>query len=166
MLVRALATICLLGVVPAHAADGCAGFAWPVSADLRLLSQADRVISGETVGVSPPRAYRVQMTEAAKADFAAAPGRPFAPGARAGTLRFLARAGLYQFTMADRIGIDLVQDGRTLPAAGVSSAPRCLGARRSVRFVLSDGPALIQLSGARSRTAAIAVTRDPIGASR
>lgn len=161
-----LAALLLAGSANAAETGGCAKFKWPVEADMRLLAQADRVASGATVDVSPPKAYRIAMVEADKADFAVAPEKPFAPGAPAGTLKFAARAGLYQFTTTDRLWIDIVQDGKTLPGAGFSGVLDCDGARKSVRFELSDGPALIQFSGSPARTTAIAITRDPAGANR
>ena len=166
--VRLLAAALLVGALPAHAAEtgGCGAFAWPIEADKALLSKAERTPSGATIDVSAPKAFRIEMTTADKADFAVAPGRPPAPGAPAGTLTFTARAGLYQFTMTDRVWIDLVQAGRSLPEAGFSGVLDCDGARKSVRFELADGPVLIQLSGSPARTTAIAITRDPAGANR
>jgi len=168
MRAAAALVVALLPAFPASAEEtgGCGKFKWPIEADMTLIASAGRVASGETVDASGPRAWRVEMVEAEKADFVVAPEKPFPPGAPAGTLKFEAKAGLYQFTTTDRLWIDLVQDGKALPGAGFSGVLDCDGARKSVRFELKDGPALIQFSGSPARTTAISITRDPAGASR
>lgn len=145
----------------ARAEGGCGRFAWPIEADAALLSQAERVDSGATVDVAAPKAVRVLLVDSAKVGYELPPEKPAAPAAPGGTLRFEAKAGLYQLTMTDRVWLDVVQAGRKLDERAFSGAPDCDGARKSVRFELGDGPTLIQFSGSPSRTVAISVTRAP-----
>lgn len=158
-----LACLALLLATPASAAEtgGCDKFARPIADDKALLAGPEMVESGAAVDVSTPKAVRVVMVEADKAGFAAPPSRPQPPAAPGGVLRFEARAGLYQFTMTDRVWVDVVQNGRALPEGSFSGVLDCDGARKSVRFELADGPAIVQLSGSPARTVAIAITRAP-----
>ena len=159
----ALACLALLLSTPVTAAEtgGCEKFAWPIADDKALLADPVMVESGAVVDVSSPKAVRVVMVEADKAGFAASPSRPQPPAAPGGVVRFEAEAGLYQFTMTDRVWIDVVQDGKALPEGDFSGVLDCDGARKSVRFDLDDGPTVVQLSGSPARTVAIAITRAP-----
>lgn len=149
------------GAAFAAETGGCGKFAWPIEGDIALLAAAERVESGATIEAAAPKAVRVELTDAAKAGFVVPPSRAPAPDAPGGIVRFEATAGLYQFTMTDRVWIDVVQDGKTLGEAGFSGVLDCDGARKSVRFDLADGPAVVQLSGSPARTTAIAITRAP-----
>lgn len=160
---RALAAALMLVALPASAAEtgGCGAFAWPIEADKALLAAAGRVESGARIDVAAPSAVRVELVAADKAGFELAPTKPAASAALAGTLRFEAAAGLYQITTTDRVWLDMAQGGKALPEAGFSGVLDCDGARKSVRFELSDGPAVLQISNAPARTVAVAITRAP-----
>lgn len=148
---------------PALAAEtgGCGAFAWPIGADMALLANAERVPSGAAIDVAAPKAVRVELVAGDKAVFEVPPQKPSPPAAPAGALRFTATAGLYQITTTDRVWLDLAQGGKALPEAGFSGVLDCDGARKSVRFVLSDGPATLQISGSPARTVGVAITRAP-----
>lgn len=146
---------------PARAEGGCDRFAWPIAQDAALLAEAERVDSGATIDVSTPKAVRVLLVDPASAGYELPPEKPAAPAAPGGTLRFEAKAGLYQLTMTDRVWLDVVQAGRKLDGKAFSGSPDCDGARKSMRFELGDGPATLQFSDSPSRSVAIAITRGP-----
>lgn len=152
-----------LAAAPALAAEtgGCGAFAWPIEPDKALLAAAPMAENGARLDLSRPAAVRLVLTDAAKAGFDLPPGKPAAPAAPAGVLRFEARTGAYQITMTERVWIDVVQAGKRLDEAGFSGVLDCEGARKSVRFELQDGPATVQISGSPSRTVGIAVTALP-----
>ncbi|GLK55005.1 hypothetical protein JOD31_002165 [Methylopila capsulata] len=152
-----------LAAAPALAAEtgGCGAFAWPIEPDKALLAAAPMAESGARLDLPRPAAVRLVLTDAAKAGFELPPGKPAAPSAPAGVLRFEARTGLYQITTTERVWIDAAQAGRLLDEVGFSGVLDCEGARKSVRFQLQDGPATIQISGSPSRTLGIAVTALP-----
>ncbi|RXF70338.1 hypothetical protein [Hansschlegelia zhihuaiae] len=154
---------CVMTPLCASAAEtgGCGKFAWPIDADKALLAAAEQIESGAALETKTPKAVRIVMVDAAKAGFEVPPSRPPAPDAPGGVLRFEAEAGVYQFTMTDRVWIDVVQNGKALEEAGFSGVLDCDGARKSVRFELDDGPVTVQLSGSPARTTAIAITRSP-----
>lgn len=160
---RSLPGLCLAALLAggASAAEtgGCGKFKWPIEADIALLAAAERVPSGAMLDVARPTGVRLEMVDAEKAGFEIPPEKPFAPGAPAGVLRFEAKAGLYQVTTTDRVWFDVVQEGKTMEDADFSGVLDCDGARKSMRFRLKDGPALLQLSGSPARTTAVAVTR-------
>lgn len=161
--VAVAAAVAAPGVAAAAETGGCGKFAWPVDADMTLIAAAPMVESGATLDATRPTGARVVMVDADKAGFAAPPTRPAAPDAPAGVVSFEAKAGLYQFTVTDRVWLDVVQDGRALPEAGFSGVLDCDGARKSVRFELKDGRTTVQFSGSPARTVAVAITRDPPG---
>ncbi|WP_020187173.1 hypothetical protein [Methylopila sp. 73B] len=158
-----LALVAALAALPALAAEtgGCGAFAWPIEPDKALLAAAPVGDSGGRLDLTRPAAVRLVLTNAAKAGFELPPGRPAAPAAPAGVLRFEAKAGLHQITTTERVWIDVVQAGKRLDEAGFSGVLDCEGARKSVRFQLQEGPATIQISGSPSRTVGIAVTALP-----
>ena len=159
----ALALLAALAASPAPAAEtgGCGAFAWPIEPDKALLAAAPMADSGARLDLSRSAAVRLVLTDAAEAGFDLPPGKPAAPAAPAGALRFEARAGLYQITTTERVWLDVVQGGERLDEADFSGVLDCEGARKSVRFQLQDGPATIQISGSPSRTIGIAVTALP-----
>jgi hypothetical protein len=162
-IVRSLAVVAFFGACAGALArdEDCAGFAWPIEADAALIARAELIDSGATLDLAVPKGVRVVLVDPAEAGFRVPPAKPFAPSAPGGTLRFEAEAGIYQFTMTDRVWLDVVQAGRKIEQAAFSGAPDCDGARKSIRFRLEDGPALIQLSSSPARTTAIAITRSP-----
>ncbi|MDR4306945.1 hypothetical protein IHQ68_09975 [Chelatococcus sambhunathii] len=145
----------------AEETGGCGKFKWPIEADKALLATAERVPSGTQLDVSGPKGVRVELVDADKAGFEVQPEKPYPPGAPAGVLRFEVRAGVYQITTTDRLWFDVVQDGKLAEGAEFSGVLDCDGARKSVRFRLKDGPALLQLSGSPARTTAVAISRMP-----
>jgi len=158
-----LALLAALAAAPALAAEtgGCGAFAWPIEPDKALLAAAPMAETGARLDLSRPAAVRLVLTDVAKAGFELPPGKPAAAPAPAGALRFEARTGAYQITTTERVWIDVVQAGKRLDEAGFSGVLDCEGARKSVRFLLQDGPATVQISGSPSRTVGIAVTALP-----
>lgn len=138
---------------------GCGKFEWPIEADRALLAAAERVPSGTRLDVSRPKGVRVELVDSDKAGFEVQPEKPYPPGAPAGVLRFEAKAGVYQITTTDRLWFDVVQEGKLADGSDFSGVLDCDGARKSVRFKLKDGPALLQLSGSPARTTAVAISR-------
>ncbi|WP_271202072.1 hypothetical protein [Methylopila turkensis] len=152
----------LLAVGPALAGDAepCSGFAWDVRADIAAVAAAEMTPSGSEIRPAPATAVRLLLVDAGKAGFALPPEQAQSPAAPAGTLRFVARAGVWRVTTTERLWFDVVQDGRSAKPLGFSGDPTCEGARKSVRFELKDGPATLQVSGSPSRTVGVAVTAE------
>ncbi len=154
-----LLAVLLAGPALGAETGGCGKFKWPIDADKALLAAAERVPSGTRLDLASPKGVRIELVDADKAGFEVQPEKPFAPGAPAGVLRFDARAGVYQITTTDRLWFDVAQDGKLAEGGDFSGVLDCDGARKSVRFRLKDGPALLQLSGSPARTTAVAISR-------
>ena len=65
--------------------------------------------------------------------------------------------GEIQFSLSDEAWIDVVQDGKTVKSAAFSGVKTCPGIRKSVRFKLAGGAAIVQFSGARKPDLKVAV---------
>ena len=150
----------VLLAAPAGAAQtgGCGAFAWPIAADLELLAQPRWVKSGASADVAGPVGFRLELKEDASADFVLPPQRRSAPRSQGGTLRFEARPGVYQITLTETAWTDLVQDGQALPPTEFSGVTDCEGARKTLRYELSAGPATLQISNAPGRSIGLALT--------
>ncbi|HVI29700.1 hypothetical protein [Hansschlegelia sp.] len=149
-----------LMAAPAGAAQtgGCGAFAWPIAPDLKLLAQPRWVESGASVDVAAPIGLRLGLKDDASADFALPPQRTPAPRSQGGILRFEAKAGVYQITLTEAAWTDLVQDGRALQPTEFSGVLDCEGARKTLRYELSAGPATLQISNAPGRSIGVALT--------
>lgn len=152
------AVLALMIAAPATAAEtgGCGAFKWPVEADIALLAKPQWIDAGATIDASAPVGLRVAL----KADpaFDMPPERAPAPAAAGGLLRFEAKAGVYQITLSEPAWTDLLQDGRALRPKAFSGVKDCDGARKSLRYDLAAGPAVLQISNAPGRSIGLAVT--------
>ena len=149
-----------LMAAPAGAAEtgGCGAFAWPIASDLKLLAQPRWVESGASVDVAAPTGLRLRLKDGVSADFVLPPQRTPAPRSQGGILRFMARAGVYQITLTEAAWTDLAQDGRAVQPTEFSGVSDCEGARKTLRYELSAGPATLQISNAPGRSIGVALT--------
>ncbi|MET0314034.1 MAG: hypothetical protein ABW275_06530 [Hansschlegelia sp.] len=149
-----------IAVSPASAVEtgGCGKFKWPVEADIALLANAKNLKSGGRLDVSAPVAVHLVLGPVADAGFDLPPERAPAATAAAGVARFDAQAGVYQVTLTDAAWTDLVQNGRPLKPLGFSGVSDCEGARKSLRYELSAGPATLQVSNSPTRVIGVAIS--------
>jgi hypothetical protein len=155
-----LALAAVLIATPAAAAEtgGCGAFKWPITADIALLEAATWRDSGATIALDGPVGLRLKLGPLDAAGFALPPERAPAPAAQNGSLRFEAKPGTYQFTLTEPAWTDLVQDGASLKPSEFSGVKDCDGARKSLRYDLKAGPAVLQISNAPGRSVGVAIT--------
>ncbi|SFO30671.1 hypothetical protein SAMN03159463_01577 [Mesorhizobium sp. NFR06] len=147
----------LAGTSFAMAGDaGCDAFKWPVTREQSLFPAAPAAQSGATLAVG--QAVDFSLAAVDTISFDVPPGRAPASGtfgAKASVL--VPPEGELQFSLSDEAWIDVVQDGHVVKPAGFSGVKTCPGIRKSVRFKLAGGAAIIQLSGAKKADLKVAV---------
>ena len=148
----------LLGLTSAAMADdpGCASFKWPVSREQALLPAAPAAQSGTDIAVGA--AADLTLVPADTVHFAIAPERAPAAGTFGATANVMVPPqGEIQVTLSDEAWIDVVQNGQAAHSLDFSGVKTCPGIRKSVRFKLMGGAAIIQLSGAKKADLKMAV---------
>ena len=98
----------------------------------------------------PGKAARVTLLPVARLRFAAPPEHAPAAGSRGALIALeVTKPGGYTVALGTAAWIDLVRDGKPIASTGHQHGPACSGIRKLVRFDLTPGRYLIQLSGAK-----------------
>jgi hypothetical protein len=144
----------------AGAQTPCEQFAWPVQREIEWLNSTNLpvVSSGATVASDGP--FMLVLEPTSSVHYLVAPERtPKTANTLGGvvTIRAPTRPGMYQVTLGDEAWIDVVQNGRLVGSTAFTGKVGCKGVRKSVRFEISSGPVIIQISGAVSERLAVAV---------
>ncbi|NNM71015.1 hypothetical protein [Enterovirga aerilata] len=140
---------------PAAAQDRCADFAWPLTRERTLLSEAPAAENGATLPFGEAR--RIAAVPLAQAGLHAPPERG-GPDIRAAHVQVDGAPARIQVTLSDDAWVDVVQGGRHLRSLGSTGHRGCPGLRKSVRFDTGGAPFAVQVSGPDLREMAIAVT--------
>lgn len=141
-----------LGAPAARAAEGqgCSGGAWPLDAARAALDAAhDQVANGAELPAAEGQVL-LQLVPLSDAKLPYPPAR--LPAETANFAGFLllpapAVAGRIEVSLSEAGWIDLVQDGKTVPAAAFTGVKGCPGVRKSVRFEVTQRPLVLQVSG-------------------
>lgn len=152
----ALALPLLLLATPVWADDdACAKFKWSV-AHARALFAAPAPLAATGALTIGDKGYRVAL-----ADDLALPVPPErAPKAGTHEARLtiaVAKSGVYQITLSDEGWIDVAQNGALVKSSAFSGQKGCPGVRKSVRFPLTAGEAVAQISNVDATTLDVAV---------
>ncbi|MBA4789685.1 MAG: hypothetical protein H2042_08315 [Rhizobiales bacterium] len=144
---------------PGAAAAGCLDGRWPLereSAALAAPPDGGMLEAGARVQAEP-----FQMLTLALAPPAEPPAQPPAKGGpNSGYILLKVEVpGLYQVTLPQAAWIDVVQQGQMLPAAAFTPAKDCPGVRKSVRFALKGGAALLRISRAEGTRISFVLSR-------
>lgn len=157
LILFALSTTTALAAEP----SGCAAFKWPADRERASLNASDRtqLASGQTLDALPNRAIVLSLKPAAEASLPKSPERSSAPERFAGFVRIkqVGNAGAYTVALSTPAWIDAVQGEHGLKPSGFSGATNCEGVRKLVRYQLSAGELLLQISGVSSETIALAI---------
>jgi hypothetical protein len=158
----------LLAGTPAHAAGtgGCDSFAWPLAAELALVKAGDAtpVASGSQLDLLPAKAVALKLAPQASVALLATPsGKPkqLPETAFAGTVTVgsLEHEGLYQVSLSGPGWIDVVQNGAALASVAHTGKSDCDGIRKSVRFMLGQGPVGVQITNAPSDAITVVIRK-------
>jgi tungstate transport system substrate-binding protein len=127
----------------------CQQFAWPLDREISLFAMPDlqTVETGSTPSAMQP-GFILRLEPQQKVSFVERPERGMRfEGANAGVVSLsIQRAGLYQVTLSADAWIDLIQDNHPLRSLGSTGRRNCPAVRKSVRFHLHSGSAVLQLS--------------------
>ncbi|RXH21449.1 MULTISPECIES: hypothetical protein [Bradyrhizobium] len=140
--------------------SGCDKFKWPIERERAALSAPDRaqLASGSEQAVLPSSAITLGLVTPGEARLPAPPERAPKGGTFAGfTSVKSAKAGLYTISLSIGAWIDVVQDGHVLKPVAFSGATDCSGIRKTVKYELSSQPFVLQVSGAKENSIAIAI---------
>lgn len=147
---RLIIALSLLSSAPAWAAEqgGCDKFKWPVDQTRAALAAQDRTRIASGDGLQIPTAATLDLKRHTKAGLPISPERKPREGSFAGFVSFKAppKAGAYTVNLTSRAWIDVVQNDVRLKPIDHSGATSCKGLRKSVKYDLSAGPFVVQVS--------------------
>ncbi|GAB1718042.1 MAG: hypothetical protein NTAFB05_30840 [Nitrobacter sp.] len=146
----------LIATTPAFAADpvGCDKFKWPMEKEIALLiaPSLPKLAKGAETP-PPPAAVTMTLSPISEAVLPKPPERQQKPGSYAGFVRAdVPSAGLYVVTISEYGWIDVIRNDAYLKVNSFGGVTGCAGVRKSVRYELSAGPVIIQVSGAAKNT--------------
>ncbi len=154
----------LLGAAPAWAAEepsGCDKFKWPIERERAALTAPDRakLVSGNELAALPSGGITLALVAPADAKLPSPPERAPKEGTFAGftSVKVAPKAGLYAISLSAGGWVDVVQDGHFLKPKAFSGAADCDGIRKTMKYELSAGPFVLQVSGIRENSVSIAI---------
>jgi hypothetical protein len=154
----------LLGTAPAWAAEepsGCDKFKWGIERERAALTATDRVKldSGAEIVVPPSSGMTLGLRPPGDARLPAPPERAAREGTFAGfaSFRGAPNAGTYTISLSAGGWVDLLQDGHFLKPKAFSGATDCNGIRKIMKYEISAGPFVLQVSGSGEDSISIAI---------
>ena len=130
---------------------GCDKFKWDVTRERAALAKADapKLASGSDLTATLSQAVVLTLQSPADAKLPSPPERAPKPDTFAGfgTVKAIPANGVYSISLSAPAWIDVLQDGSFLKPKAFSGVTGCDGIRKTVKFDLAAGPAIIQISG-------------------
>ena len=144
---------------PAVADDACSTFKWPIAREKAAFAAPGLPMVSSGGPMSTGGAARLTLLPQGSVVYAVKPAKAPRQSPAFGAEVTLAAppATVLQVTLSDDAWVDVVQNGRTLRSTGFSGKTGCPGIRKSVRFTLVPGPAVIAISDAPKATLDVAV---------
>lgn len=159
-----LIALLLLGAAPAWAAEepsGCDKFKWPIERERAALTAPDRakLASGSEQAALPSSGITLALVPPADTKLPSPPERAPKEGTFAGftSVKGAPKAGLYTISLSAGGWVDVVQDGHFLKPKAFSGATDCDGIRKTMKYELSAGPFMLQVSGTKDNSVSIAI---------
>jgi hypothetical protein len=135
---------------------GCEAFKWPVTREQALFAAAPEAQPGVALAVG--EAVDLRLAAVDTISFAVPPTRAPVAGTFGATASVIVPPeGQLQISLSREAWVDVIQDGHASKSIGYSGVKTCQGIRKSVRFKLSAGPAILQFSGAGKADIKVAV---------
>jgi hypothetical protein len=154
----------LLAAAPAWAAEepsGCDKFKWNIDHERAALTAPDRakLASGAELAALPSTGMILALTAPGDARLPTPPERAPKEGTFSGfaNVKAVPKAGLYTISMSAGAWVDVVQDGHFLKPKAFSGATDCDGIRKTMKYELSAGPFVLQVSGTKEDSISIAI---------
>jgi len=148
----AAATLSVLAAnASAHAdeASACDKFKWSLAREQAWFATSPKPVeSGPSIALAPA-SYELALVLDSAARFPIAPERAPKPNTYDGLVNLVdVPDGVYQITLSDEAWIDVAQNGALVKSQDFSGRKDCPGIRKSVRFDLKAGPAIVEISDA------------------
>ncbi len=160
----ALATS-LLVCTSAFAADPCSAYKWDVSNEVRLFATPPTAITAAAItpvpAISTGKHYALALQPQDTVQYTTPPSKKMlADGAFGGLLKFtVERAGAYRVAIDAGFWLDVVHEGKSLPALDFNGQRQCVGPHKIVVYELPAGTELLlQIAAASESTARLTVT--------
>ncbi len=166
---RVLAGLLAAAEASVHADEDCPGFNWDISAEHALFMSAPlAVTAGKEAGgapaLAPGRLMQLQLAPVAAVTFAAPPAhKAWSAESYAGLAKLsVPRTGTYRISVNQNVWIDVVTQGRLIPAVDYEGSRSCDAPHKIVTFRLTAGkPLVLQLSSATQAAVRVALTPAP-----
>lgn len=162
MIKPAVALALVLGAVSggaqAQEKNPCDQFKWSVARERGWFAAgAKPAASGATIAAD--QGYAVTLQPSQSVAYRIAPERAPKSGSFGASLGVadIGKPGLYQITLSDEAWLDVIQGDAEVKSVGFSGQKDCPGVRKTVRFELKAGPAMVQISNAAAATINIAL---------
>jgi hypothetical protein len=159
-----LVALILLAAGAARAAEepsGCDKFKWNIDRERAALTATDRVklASGAELAAVPSTGMMFALVAPGDARLPSPPERAPKEGTFAGFAKFTsaAKAGVYTISLSAGGWVDVVQNGNFLKPKAFSGATDCDGIRKTMKYEISAGPLLLQISGIKENSVSIAI---------
>ncbi len=160
----AFIALMLMAAVPTRAAEepsGCDKFKWNVDRERAVLTAPDRMKldSGSELAALPSTGMSLALVAPAEAKLPMPPERAPKEGTFAGFAQVSStpKAGIYTISLSAGAWVDVVQGGHLLKPKAFSGATDCDGIRKTMKYELSAAPFVLQVSGARENSIAVAI---------
>lgn len=149
-------------LVAASARADCDHFKWKLDQEKSWFAQTPEPVEAGGQIASATGAYQVSLKPESAAGYVVAP-KTLTSGAFGAIVRIaqIPKAGLYQVTVSSEAWIDVVQDNARARTRNVSRQRDCPSFKKSVRFLLAAGPAVVEFSGATASSLAFALAEAP-----
>jgi len=154
----------LLASAPGFAQEACTGFKWPVDTEIGWMGAADSeaVATGATIPAPLAKALTLTLKPSKAETLPVVSGvKKQAVGSESFsgwfTIDKIEKAGTYQVSLSQNGWIDVAQDGKLVDSTAFTGNHECKSIRKSVRYELAPGSALIQIVGAPAETIKVTV---------
>jgi hypothetical protein len=149
-----------------HAADACGDYKWDVSREVQLFAgNATALDTATTIAtapaINPGTLYALVLKPQEGVKYATPPSKKMlADGAYGGLLKFkVAPTGTYRIAIDAGFWLDVVADGKSLPAADFNGQRGCAGPRKIVVYELPANVDLtLQVAASTDARARLTVT--------
>jgi len=153
-------------VLAAQGAQGCSAFKWNVAHEVALFSSEPRnLIAGANPDAAPSisadQLYTLDLKPQEGVHYAAPASKKMLPdGAFGGVLHLkVAKAGQYRVSIDSGFWLDVIHQGKALPAVDFNGSPTCAGPRKIVVYDLpADSDLVLQIGNASTAKAKLTVT--------
>jgi len=157
-----LACLVLFLVCAASARADCDHFKWKLDQEKTWFARTPEPVEAGGQIASASGAYEVALKPESAAGYVVPPKKP-TPGAYGAVVRIaqVPKAGLYQVTLSREAWVDVIQSNARARTRNVSRQRDCPSFKKSVRFTLAAGPAVVEFSGVVAPSIAFALAEAP-----